>query len=74
MLKHKTISQIIFKGYRIALVETESDYVVALGYHGHKDCWEQGIYFPKSEGDLESRASATNEYVERISREIRYWL
>ena len=72
MLKHKTISQISFKGYRIALVETESDYVVALGYKGHKDSWDSGHYFPKWSEKPEE--NATNDYIECISKEICYWL
>lgn len=75
MLKHKTISQITFKGYRIALVETENDYVVALGYRGHKDSWDSGHYFPKSEeDDLKAREDAANDYIDCIASEIRFWL
>lgn len=77
MLKHKTISQITFKGYRIAFVETESDYIVATDYHGHKECWGQGYYYHKSKNqdeDLKMREAAANCYAELISREIHYWL
>lgn len=78
MLKHKTISQITFPGYRIAFVETDGDYVVALGYRGHKESWEQGHYFPKSKSNLEEdskmREAAANCYVDYIAKEIHYWL
>lgn len=75
MLKHETISQITFNhGYRIALVETASDYVVATDYKGHKECWGQGYYFPKWNGDLEARTAARNCYTDIIEKEICYWL
>ena len=54
-LKHKlfaqyqTLTDVIPTTY--ALVETDTDYVVASGYHGHGKEWEQGYYFPKASGE-----------------------
>lgn len=77
MLKHTTISQINFHGYKIALVETNRDYVVATDYKGHNDSWGQGYYFPKVNDpreDLKTRELAANAYVNTIAKEISYWL
>lgn len=75
MLKHTTISQITFKEkYSIALVETIDAYVVVLGYQGHNKSWGQGIYFPKAKDDIEAIKSASDEYLERVSQEIGFWI
>lgn len=74
MLKHQVISKITFHGYQIALVEDSSDYIVAKGYKGHKEPWEQGEYFPKRPDDMRAREMATNTYLAAIEKEIKYWL
>lgn len=53
MLKHKLISQVKIKNnsgetFKIALVETDVDYIIAYYYRGKKDSWGNGVYMPKS--------------------------
>lgn len=53
-LKHKLLAQykpLTDLRQNYALVETESDFVVASGYNGHGKEWGQGYYFPKSKGE-----------------------
>lgn len=52
MLKHKLIAQVKVKNhsgetFRIALVETDTDYVIAHYYRGKNDSWGNGDYLPK---------------------------
>lgn len=53
MLKHKLITQVKIKNhsgekFKIALVETDTDYVIAHHYKGHNDSWGNGDYLPKA--------------------------
>ena len=47
--QYQTLTDVMPTTY--ALVETDTDYVVVSGYHGHGKAWEQGYYFPKAIGE-----------------------
>lgn len=69
MLRHTTISKTNFNDFQVALVETSTDYVVAVGYHGHNKNWSDGYYFPKSSDycqNMRSRRRATDCYIDVI--------
>ena len=71
MLAHKLLAQSItnLKSNRsVALVETDSDYVIAKGYRGADDCWEQGYYFPKAVDNAYS--DAVTEYKQAVLNDI----
>lgn len=78
MLKHKLITQVKVKNhsgetFRIALVETDTDYVIAHYYKGKNDSWGNGDYLPKVNtnpaGALTCFASTVASYGRNISTE-----
>jgi hypothetical protein len=51
MLKHKLLTKVTIcnhngERWQIALVKTNTDYVIANHYHGAHDSWGSGEYFP----------------------------
>lgn len=69
MLAHKLLAQSTtnFKSnYSVALVETESDYVVAKWYDAASGYWGSGCYFPKVESD------ALNDAIVQYEHEVLY--
>lgn len=78
MLKHKLITQVKIKNYsgetfRIALVETDTDYVIAHYYKGKNDSWGNGDYLYKKDtspaGALTCFASVVASYAKSIFTE-----
>ena len=56
MIKHRLITKVKIKNHagetrQLALVETDTDYIIAHGYRGKKDSWDNGDYIPKTERD-----------------------
>lgn len=75
MLKHKLIAQVKIKNhsgesFKIALVETDTDYVIAHYYKGKHDSWGNGDYMPKTmcspSGALTNFASTVASYGKSI--------
>ena len=59
MLAHKLITKVTVTNHsgerwQIALVKTNTDYVIANHYHGKHDSWGSGEYFPLVTTPLES--------------------
>ena len=54
MLKHKLITKVKIKNHageikQLALLETDTDYIIAHGYRGKNDSWDNGEYIPKAQ-------------------------
>lgn len=78
MLKHKLIAQVKIKNYsgetfKLALVETDTDYVIAHYYNGKNDSWGNGDYLRKEDtspaGALTCFASTVASYGKSIFTE-----
>ena len=57
MLSHKLIACVEFtftngETRKHALVVTPTDYVIAHGYRGQSECWDNGFYMPRFETDV----------------------
>ena len=54
MIKHKLITKVKIKNHagetrQLALLETDSNYIIAYGYRGKNNAWDNGDYIPKKD-------------------------